>query len=263
MKFTTVLPLMFAAHIAHSTEIVAHRGASGAAPENTVAAFKMAWELGADACELDLHLTADGKIAILHDVDTERTTGVLMRVADSTLDDLRTLDAGAWKNVKYQGEKIPTLADSLATLPVGTQRFFLEIKCGPEVVPALMEELEDWKPRAAQLCIIAFSEAVAVESKKALPWLKVYRLSSEQTKDKEPVDLTALIEKTKAQGLDGLDLGSKWPWSAAMVKRVKEAGLEIYAWTINDPVQGKQLADLGVDGITTDEPALLKSALGR
>jgi glycerophosphoryl diester phosphodiesterase len=263
MKFTTALLFMIAPLVAHSTEIVAHRGASGSAPENTVAAFKLAWELGADACELDLYLTADGKIAILHDKDTKRTTGTSMLVADSTLDDLRTLDAGTWKNVKYAGEKIPTLAESLATLPVGPQRFFLEIKCGPEVVPALTKELEDWKPRAAQLCIIAFSEAVAVEAKKAMPWLKVYRLSTEQTKDKMPVDLAALIEKTRAQGLDGLDLGSKWPWSAEMVKQVKDAGLEIYVWTINDPVEAKRLADLGVDGITTDEPALVKSALGR
>ena len=263
MKFTTCLLLMLATTALHATEIVAHRGASGAAPENTVAAFKLAWEQGADACELDLYLTADGQIAILHDKDTKRTTGVSMLVAEAKLAALRELDAGTWKDAKYAGEKIPTLAESLATLPVGKQRFFLEIKCGPEVVPVLAKELEAWKPRAAQLCIIAFNEAVAVESKKAMPWMKVYRLSSEQTKDKKPVDLDALIKKTQAQKLDGLDLGSKWAWDESLVKKVRAAGLELYVWTINDPVAAKRLASLGVDGITTDEPVLIRAALGK
>ena len=254
---------MLATTVLHATEIVAHRGASGTAPENTVAAFKLAWEQGADACELDLYLTADGQIAVLHDKDTKRTTGVPMLVAEAKLAALRELDAGTWKDAKYAGEKIPTLAEALATLPVGKQRFFLEIKCGPEVVPVLAKELEAWKPRAAQLCIIAFNEAVAVESKKAMSWMKVYRLSSEQTKDKKPVDLDALIEKTKSQKLDGLDLGSKWVWDETLVKKVRAAGLELYAWTINDPVVAKSLADLGIDGITTDEPGLIRAALGR
>ncbi|HAL70338.1 MAG TPA: glycerophosphodiester phosphodiesterase [Verrucomicrobiales bacterium] len=244
-----------------ATEIVAGRGCSGRAPENTVAAFNLAWEHDSDACELDLYLTKDGEIAILHDADAKRTTGVAKIVKDSTLAELQALDAGSWKAKGYKGEKIPTLAESLKTMPVGKKRFFLEIKCGPEVVPVLAKQLKTWRLRGGQLCIIAFDRQVAQESKKALPWMKVYRLSSEKTKDKKPVDLTQLIADTKADGLDGLDLGMKWAWNEALVKQVKDAGLELYVWTVNKPADVKRFAALGVDGITTDDPVMVRAAL--
>lgn len=246
-----------------AAEIVAHRGFSEIAPENTVAAFKMAWAKETDACELDLYLTKDGEIAVLHDKDTRRTTGVPGLVKDMTLADLQKLDAGSWKAPEYQGERIPSLEQSLATLPEGKKRFFLEIKCGPEVVPVLARKLEAWKPRAAQLCIIAFDKEVARESKKAMPWMKVYRLSSEATKDKKPVDLAQLIADTKADGLDGLDLGSKWAWDETLVRQVRAAGLELYVWTVNKPADVKRFAALGVDGITTDNPVMAAQALAK
>lgn len=244
-----------------AVEVVAHRGYSAKAPENTVAAFNLAWDQGSDACELDLYLTKDGKIAVLHDKDTKRTTGVNKLVKDSTLAELQELDAGSWKNKAYKGEKIPDLAESLKTLPVGTKRFLLEVKCGPEVVPVLAKELSEWpKLRRHQLCIIAFNREVAQQSKKALPWIKVLRLSSEK-ENKQPVDLAQLIADTKADGLDGLDLGLKWKWSEEMVKQIKDAGLELHVWTVNKPGDVRRLAELGVDGITTDDPVMVKAAL--
>lgn len=261
MRVLSILLLSLLSVNLSATEIVAHRGFSGRAPENTVAAFNLAWEHDSDACELDLYLTKDGEIAILHDADTKRTTGVAKIVKDSTLAELQVLDAGSWKAKGYKGEKIPTLAESLKTMPVGKKRFFLEIKCGPEVVPVLAKQLKTWRLRGAQLCIIAFDRQVAQESKKALPWMKVYRLSSEKTKDKKPVDLTQLIADTKADGLDGLDLGMKWAWNEALVKQVKDAGLELYVWTVNKPADVKRFAALGVDGITTDDPVMVRAAL--
>jgi glycerophosphoryl diester phosphodiesterase len=246
----------------HATEIVAHRGFSARAPENTVAAFKLAWEEGADACELDLHLTADGEIAILHDKDTKRTTGLANLVAKTTLAALQKLDAGSWKNATYKGEPIPTLKQALATLPEApNKRFFLEVKCGPEVVPVMAKQLEAWKPRAAQLCIIAFDREVARESKAALPWMKVYRLSSGKNKKKQATDLTQLIADTKADALDGLDLGKDFPWTEAMVKQVRDAGLELYVWTLQKPGEVTKMVKLGVDGITVDDPVMAREAM--
>ncbi len=245
----------------HATEIVAHRGYSKLAPENTAAAFKLAWERGADACELDLYLTKDGEIAILHDSDTKRTTGVAGIVKDSLMADLQKLDAGSWKNASFKGEKIPTLLQSLDTMPLVGKRFFLEVKCGPEVAPVLAKQLKSWKVlRRPQLCIIAFDRDAARECKKALPWMKVYRLSSEK-ENKKPVDLAQLIADTKADGLDGLDLGLKWNWNEAMVKQIRDAGLELYVWTVNKPADVKRLAALGVDGITTDDPEMVRATL--
>jgi glycerophosphoryl diester phosphodiesterase len=252
--FFMISPLM-------ALEIVAHRGASVRAPENTVAAFRLAWELETDACELDLHLTADGEIAVLHDKDTHRTAAIQKIVAETAMVDLKKLDVGAWKDGMYSGEPIPTLMEALATLPEGKQRFFLEIKCGPEVVPVLAQQLQSWKPRASQLCIIAFKRDVAQAAKKALPWMKVYRLSSETTKTKQPVDLKALIADTLADGLDGLDLSQDFLLDEASVKAIRAAGLELYVWTVNRPEVARRMIQLGVDGVTTDDPVMLRRVL--
>lgn len=95
-----------------------------------------------------------------------------------------------------------------------------------------------------------------------MPWIAVYRLSAEKTKDKKPVDLAAIIRETKADGLDGLDLGKKWAWSPALVEQVRGAGLQLFVWTVNQPEEIRRFAALGVDGITTDDPVMARQALG-
>lgn len=253
--------LMLLASTSPALEIVAHRGFSERAPENTLAAFRLAWESGTDACELDLYLTKDQEIVAIHDADTKRTTGISKLVKESSLADLRPLDAGSWKAPAYKGEPIPTLAESLATLPAGKQRFFLEIKHDASIVPVLAKQLETWKTRASQLCIIAFDRKVAQDSKKAMPWMPVYRLSSDVTKDKKPVTLGQLIQDTLDDGLDGLDLGRKWDWTPELVQKVRAAGLKLFVWTVNDPAEARRLASLGLDGITTDNPVTIREAL--
>src|SRR5690242_8830167 len=94
-------------------DLVGHRGASHDAPENTVASFREAWRQGADAAELDVHLTKDGRLVVIHDGDAKRTTGSPLKVREATLAELRRLDAGAWKGARYAGEKLPTLAEML------------------------------------------------------------------------------------------------------------------------------------------------------
>jgi len=115
----TALAATVAAAAEPKVEIVAHRGASFDAPENTVAAIKLAWEQKADASEFDVYLSKDGKIVVIHDATTKRTAGDDMKVALTNLDELRKLDVGKWKNAKFAGEKIPTLEEMLATVPSG------------------------------------------------------------------------------------------------------------------------------------------------
>ena len=247
---------------AQAVESIAHRGFSARAPENTLGAFELAWKSGSDACELDVYLTADGKTAVIHDKDTKRTAGVKLGVAVSKQADLTVLDAGSWKSAEWSNEKIPTLEQALATMPEGKRRFFIEVKCGAEIVPELKRILEPMRDRAAQLAIIAFNREAAVESKKALPWVKVYRLASGKTKDKKPTDLTQLIADTKADQLDGLDLSmADFPWDEAMVKQIRDAGFGLYVWTVNKPADAQRFAKLGVDGITTDDPVMAREAL--
>src|SRR4051812_29882492 len=106
-----LLPLFGRA--APPVEVIGHRGASHDAPENTVASFEEAWRQKADAAELDMYLTKDGKLVVIHDANTKRTTGVDKKVVEQTLDELKKLDAGKWKAEKFAGEKLPTLAEML------------------------------------------------------------------------------------------------------------------------------------------------------
>ena len=110
--------------------------------------------------------------------------------------------------------------------------------------------------------MMAFDRTAAREATKAMPWIPVYRLSSEQTKTKMPVNLSALIRDTVEDGLDGLDLSRKWNWTPELIAEIRNAGLKIFVWTVNDPDEARLLARLGVDGITTDDPALIQQALG-
>ena len=255
---------LLSAMSAQAVEIIAHRGFSARAPENTLAAFELGWKHQTDACELDVYRTADGKTVVIHDKDTKRTVGVTLDVATSRQAELTALDAGSWKGKEWSNEMIPSLEQALATLPKGKQRFFIEIKCGAEIVPELKRILEPMKDRADQLAIIAFKRDAAAESKKAMPWVKVYRLAAGKTKDKKPTDLKQLIADTKADKLDGLDLGSTdFPWDDAMVKQIRDAGFGLYVWTVNKPADVQRFAKLGVDGITTDDPVMVREALAK
>ena len=114
-------------------EIIAHRGASYDAPENTLAAFCLGWEQQADGCELDLRLTGDHQVIVIHDSSTRRTTGTRRIVGRCTLAEVQALDAGSFKGPQWQGEKLPALADVAATIPEG-RRLLMELKCGSEVL---------------------------------------------------------------------------------------------------------------------------------
>lgn len=242
-------------------EIIAHRGFAAQAPENTVASFRLGWEKGADSCELDIHLTSDQQMVVIHDADTMRVAGEKKVVKQTSLAELRSLDVGSWKGAQWKGEKIPTLAEALATMPAGPRRFFLEIKSGPEVVAPLQKLLEPMRARAAQLVIISFHREACVKAKQVMPWLKVFLLASGK-KDKQPrTDLAQVIADTRKDGLDGVNLGDDWPWDAAMVKQIRDAGLGLYVWTVDDAEKARKLAALGVDGITTNDPPRIRKAL--
>ena len=243
----TALFLLLAMNAA-AVEIIAHRGFSAKAPENTIEAFELAWKSGADACELDIHLTADGEVVVIHDKDTKRTfPGENKVIASSKLAELSGL---------------PTLTEALATMPADRGRFVIEIKTGAEIVPALVKVLEPLKSRAKQFAIISFQREACIAAKKALPWIPVLQLSgSKDKKTKQPIDLTEVIAKAKADGLDGLDLGADWAWNEAMVAQIHAAGLTAVVYTINQPAEVARLAKLGLDGITTDDPVMAKAAL--
>lgn len=232
-------------------EIVAHRGASADAPENTLAAVNLAWEVNTDAVEIDVHLTKDGQIITSHDGDTMRVSGTKLVIKDTAFDELRKLDVGRWKGEKFAGEKMPSLAEVLATIPDG-KRIFIEIKCGAEIVPELVRVIGESGKRSRQLAVISFSSAVCKAVKDVLPQLQVYWLCSPREGKAAEQIATA-----KAAGANGIDIQGTALLTAEYAKAILDAGLRLYVWTIDDPVAAKRLASIGAEGITTNKPALM------
>jgi glycerophosphoryl diester phosphodiesterase len=241
-------------------EIIAHRGASFDAPENTVAALRLGYEQGADAGELDLHLSQDGRIVVFHDADTARVSGHKQPVAAQTLAELRTHDAGQWGKWKGSAfaEKIPELAEALVLVPAG-KRLFIEIKVGVDILPELERVIRASGLNAAQLPLITFDLEVARETKRRLPAHEVSWIVGYEA-DRSPV-VEELIKAAKAAGLDGLDLNFKYPMDAAFIQKVHAAGLKLYTWTVDDPGVARALAAAGIDGITTNRPGWLRAQL--
>ncbi len=245
-----------------AVEIVAHRGASFDAPENSLSSMKLAWKQKTDAIETDIHLSKDGKIVVMHDFDTKRIGGVDKKIVDQTWDDLSQLEIGEWKSAKYRGENIPTLESILKTVGKG-KRVFIEIKVGTEILPELGRVMKASGKKPTQLPIITFKYDVAKAAKAMFPEHEVYHLSS-YSKDKktgELPDIDQLIQQAKAANLDGLDLNFNFPIDKAFVQKVHAAGLKLYTWTVDEPVVAKAEVEAGVDGITTNRPEFLRKAL--
>jgi glycerophosphoryl diester phosphodiesterase len=253
---------VLSAATAFCVEIIAHRGASADAPENTLAAMNAAWAQGADAVELDIYLSKDGRLIVFHDTTTRRFENPARKIVDLTLDEARLLDVGLWKSERFKGERVPLLEDVLATIPRG-KRAVLELKSGAEIVPELARVLTAVARPAGETCIISFSHSALEASKKALPGLQHYFLSGWKRDEKtgSGPDFDALLEKAKSAGFDGLNLSQDWPLEPGMVARAGAAGMKLMVWTVNDARLARRLEALGIDAITTDRPGALRSDL--
>jgi glycerophosphoryl diester phosphodiesterase len=236
-------------------KIIAHRGASHLAPENTLASVELAWRLGADAVEVDVHLTRDGRIVAIHDPTTDRTAGIRFEIATTHSSHLRRLDVGRHKHPRFAGERIPYLEEVLQTVPPGRQ-LFVEIKCGPQILPPLVETVARSGKRL-QIVLIGFDLGTIETAKKMMPDVPVYWLCDKRLLLSYG---RPLAERAKAGSVDGLDVH----WSGLtrqFIRAVKTTGLQLYIWTVDDPAQAVRLHAMGADGITTNRPDQLKSVL--
>lgn len=248
--------------MSNAVEIVGHRGASYDAPENTMASFKLGYQQKADADELDIHLSSDGKIVVIHDFDTGRVTGVSNKVVKQTFEELRKLnagDSGKWKGKGFD-EKLPSLDEVLALIPDG-KRLFIEIKVGPEIFPELEKSLQRAGKKPEQTALIGFGYETMKQAKVKFPNLQVYWLAGPEGKPKKYAPLDELFEKARAAKVDGLDLEQGFPIDAAFVKKMHDAGMKIYTWTVDKPEVARAEAAAGVDGITTNRPGWLREQL--
>ena len=235
--------------------VIAHRGASAAAPENTIAAFEQAITDGADGIELDVHLSRDDQLVVIHDASVERTTNGSGPVRDRTLRELKRLDAGGWRGRQFEGQRIQTLQEVLERFR-GRTRFWIELKGGSDQYPGIEErvvstiEIYDVLDRAL---VQSFDQKALEQIKSLNREVRVGVLT-----DRRPIRRIigslappyALCPSADAIADD--DLGA-----------MRAAGLDCYVWTVNEPAQMDRLIGYGVSGIITDRPELLRSRLGR
>ncbi|MDB1088515.1 glycerophosphodiester phosphodiesterase family protein [Streptomyces sp. ACA25] len=253
-------------------QVIAHRGASGHAPENTLAAVDAAAAEGARWVETDVQRTRDGELVLLHDTHLRRTTDAQevfpdrepWDVAGFTLEEISRLDAGSWFDARFAGEPVPTLEQALDRLTANRQRLLLEIKA-PERYPGIEEEV------------------LTVLEKQG--WLEPSRLDEDlviQSFHADSVRTVRELDPRVVTGFLGNPAVPELPAYAAFADRInpryttvteayvaevqalKGAGgkpLEVLTWTVNDPGTAVRMAELGVDGIITDYPGRILEAL--
>ena len=244
--------------------LIAHRGEAGIAPENTVAAFDLAWKSGVKAVELDCRLTKDKKIICLHDANTKRTSGVDLVVSKTDSARLRQLDVGKWKDAKYAGEKIPFLADVIASLPSDCM-ILCEVKTDSAILPYLKEVLENSTNRS-RVTIISFHVDVCSGIKKMLPSQRVYLLKqapkNPDTGKFMPYDEDELLDICRKHKLDGLDLKHTM-MTQAFIRRANAHGLKVFVYTCDKLADVQRAIDIGAEEITTNRAASILQELAK
>lgn len=241
-----------------SPAVVAHRGASAVAPENTLAALLEAVRRGADAVEFDVRRTRDGVLVLCHDPTVERTTDARLvlpgrapwRVADLTLAELRRLDAGSWHGPEYAGERVPTLAEALEALrPTGVSAL-VELKTPsehPATVPDLAAELTRARLVPGRITVQSFDAGAVLALRQRLPAVRTGVLMHRVTRSRI---------RQVAGWADLVNVQHQW-LGRSVLDETRAHGLECFAWTVNHPAAVRRMCALGVDGIVTDHPHLL------
>jgi glycerophosphoryl diester phosphodiesterase len=236
--------------------VLGHRGASAIAPENTLAAFGLALEQGGDGFELDVWRCGTGEVVVHHDLDTMRTGGSALRITAASLAELRRLDVGDWKGARFRGERIPLLAEVLEAFPAAVVN--VELKSAgfpPDLLLARAVARELRRGGALERCIVSsFDPAL----------LAAFRLA-------EPRAATGVLFaddrswRLRAAGALLLRPRAVHPEctliTPARARRWASGGLNVNAWTVDDPGEAARLCALGVSAIVTNRPAEVRRAV--
>ncbi len=236
--------------------VLAHRGASAYAPENTEPAFRKAIELGADGVELDVHLCKDGHMVVNHNFDVDHNSNGLGLIEDYTLKDLKKLDFGLWKGAEFKGTPILTLEEALEIVK-GMKLINIEIKSAQTPYPGLTEkvcELVRKMSLSEKVIISSFHHSAALESHRCRKDLPVGLLY-----DKPIFNPARYAARMGAQAIH--------PYNALLSKNqvriAKELGIQVNVWTVDKPKRALTLQNWGCDAVITNTPDVILKALGR
>ena len=266
---TTVASPADAAPPSSGPDVVAHRGSSGAAPENTIAAIKLALDHRSDTVENDIQRTSDGELVIMHDVTLTRTTDVEevfpdrapWNVGDFTLAEIKRLDAGSWFAPEFAGQRVPTLEQWVKT--VGRRAGMLLEPKSPELYPGIEQDLDKELRSLPDFNRALRAGKVAVQSFNH-EWLRAYA-------DLAPDVPVGLLYGTKPT--DG-DIAAASTWAdqvnpalgvidEATVDAIHAADMETHVWTVNAGQDMRRAINWDVDGIITNYPQVLRDILRR
>ncbi len=241
-------------HYTKGTLIFGHRGASAYAPMNTIPAFELAYQQGADGIELDVHLSKDGQLIVLHDFTVDHTTNGTGMANTMTLADLKQLDAGFKFGAQFQGTRIPTLDEVFEA--VGSKLLInVEIKSITEETDGVEQVTADCIQRhhlESSIIVSSFNPLALKRFRAILPEVAIgYLFAPDYTFYPEVMD--TLPHEALHPYHEAID--------ALLVEKARQAGQTINTWTVNDPAQAAKLRAMGVQGIITDKPDIIRQAL--
>ncbi len=242
------------------TQVIAHRGVSGTAPENTRVAVRRAIEVGADMVEIDVGLTRDGHVVVLHDATLDRTTDGRGRLAEATLEQVRRLDAGAWFSPEFAGETVPTLAEVL-DLVRGRILLNVEIKgeavtdtAAGGVVDKVLRLVRERRMESGVI-LSSFSPTALRHARRLDPGVRTASLyNSEVHAGMGPLEVMTEV------GASGFNLSSK-QLTARILQLCHAHRRPVAVYTVNQEKQMRRLIEMGVDAIFTDHPERLLRVL--
>jgi glycerophosphoryl diester phosphodiesterase len=229
-------------------EVIAHRGYSARAPENTLAAIEAAIGAGADAVEFDLHVTRDGVPVLFHDATLERTTNGSGPIAEHTVDDIRSLDAGSWFGARFAGEPVPSFAEALATIGDRVGRIYPEVKgYGDASDLDVMVDLVLEHGMLEQAVFISMDWGALERMRARLPAVRLGYIVEKASRAAEGLaratgDTLALLDFKASLLLE----------DPRVARRARDAGVDLAVWTVDDPGEAVRLLELGVRRLTTN-----------
>jgi len=239
-------------------EIIAHRGCSLTAPENTISSLKRSIELGIDGSEIDIQSTKDGFLVLMHDETVDRVTNGQGKVKDLELSYIKTLDAGSWKHTRYIDERVPTLVEVLELFKNSDQDLVIDIK-GANISKRIIDVVKAKSMQSNIVMITSSLEVIQkiheVDSQIRCGWICggfPRELSSEKDKIKW------VYQQARKHKVDILDFHYKL-LSKGIIRELQKRKIEVWVWTVNEQEVMKALMSWNIDAITTDRPGLLKT----
>ena len=247
--------------------IIGHRGASAVAPENTMAAFRKAIEVGADGIEFDVRLTNDGVPVVIHDDNLRRTNGRPERITDLSAQELRGIDVGTWFSIsrglaanQFKDEPVPTLEELLQEFSTHDVVLYLELKCAPVEVPriaATVCRMLQGTPIGDRVIVECFDLSAIAEVKRLAPEIKTAALFEPRVSDPMSVLVgQQLVDRAKAVGADEIALHYRLA-RRRTVEQARHACMSVAVWTVDDPSWLARSREYGINSLITNDPALM------